>query len=110
MHREVAFSVYYEDVYHLLKDSPLKYGNDIDYVDEIAAKLTEHFNRYLLTLETYRGGIYSGGCSPFGGSAEYGATLDAFPNGKKRGEYIIADSIGATPGCDVNGPTAMLNS
>ena len=32
------------------------------------------------------------------------------PSGKRRGESLYADSIGAVPGKDVNGPTALLNS
>ena len=31
-------------------------------------------------------------------------------NGKKKGETMFADSIAATPGCDKNGPTAVIKS
>ncbi len=34
----------------------------------------------------------------------------ALPNGKKRGSALLADSIGAVPGMDENGPTSLLNS
>lgn len=39
-----------------LKNSPLKFCNDIDYVDNIAKDMVDHFNTYLLTLKTWRGG------------------------------------------------------
>ena len=32
------------------------------------------------------------------------------PNGKRRDEELFADSIGATPGADTHGPTALLKS
>ena len=100
----------YDDMYHFLKNSELKFGNDIDYVDSIAADMVDHFNKYLMTKSTFRGGHFSGGCSPFTRAPEYGSITAALPNGKKKGELILADSIGATPGCDKNGPTALLNS
>ena len=40
-----------------LKNSPLKFCNDIDYVDNIAKDMVDHFNTYLLTLKTWRGGF-----------------------------------------------------
>ncbi len=100
----------YDEMYHTFKHSELKFGNDIEYVDSLAVAMTDHLNRYLLTLDTYRGGKYSGGCSPFMNAPSFGGKIGALPNGKKRGESMIADSIGATPGCDTNGPTALLNS
>ncbi len=87
-----------------------KFGNDDDYVDSIAADIVEHFFKYLMTKETYRGGIYTGGCSPFERSAFYGEKVKAMPNGKRADDSVIADSIGAVPGEDVNGCTALINS
>lgn len=100
----------YEELNHFLRNCELKFGNDIDYVDEIAKGVVDHFNTYLRTIPTYRGGYFTGGCSPFNRTANYAKTLGAFPNGKRKDEYIIADSIGSTPGKDINGPTALMNS
>ncbi|MBE6750756.1 MAG: hypothetical protein E7560_06300 [Ruminococcaceae bacterium] len=100
----------YEDLYHFLKNNDLKFGNDIDYVDEIAKGVVDHYNSYLKTIPTYRGGYFTGGCSPFNRSARYAKTIGALPNGKKKDDYVIGDSIGCTPGKDVNGPTALMNS
>jgi len=88
----------------------VKFGNDNDYVDNIAAELVQHFFSYLLTKRTFRGGIYTGGCSPFKRAAFYGAKVKAMPNGKRAEDTVIADSIGAVPGEDVNGCTALLKS
>lgn len=87
-----------------------KFGNDDAYVDSIAADIVEHYFSYLRTKETYRGGTYTGGCSPFNRAAMYGSKIGAMPNGKRKDDPVIADSIGAVPGEDKNGCTALLNS
>jgi formate C-acetyltransferase len=87
-----------------------KFGNDIEAVDVITARV---FNRFLTVLKrhnTYRGGVFTGGCSTFVRAPGYGRTTAALPNGKKKGEPLLADCIGATPGRDTNGPTALINS
>ncbi len=100
----------YDELYDTLKNSELKFGNDIPYVDEIAGDFINHYNTFLLSIETFRGGHFSGGCSPFNGAAKFGMDVAALPNGKKKGESLYADSIGATPGFDTHGPTALINS
>ena len=92
------------------KNSGLNFGNDNDYADSIAVEIVNFYNSYLLTKPTERGGFYSGGCSPFDRAAANGAAAGPLPNGKRRGEHIFADSIGATPGKDTKGPTALLSS
>lgn len=87
-----------------------KFGNDEDDVDKIYADITDHIYRYVRTKSTFRGGKFGMGCSTFNRAARYGASVAALPNGKHRNESLLADSIGAVPGCDVKGPTALLNS
>jgi len=100
----------YEEDFLFLKNSELRFGNNIEYVDKIAADIVNHMNRYLRTLKTFRGGYYSGGCSPFERAPRYGMSLGALPCGRKSADPLLADSIGATPGRDVKGPTALLSS
>ena len=100
----------YDEMYHTFKNSEMKFGNDIEYVDSIARDVMDHFNSELLKKPTYRGGFYSSGCSPFVNAPGAGRKLGTLPNGLKTDECLIADSIGATPGCDTHGPTALLNS
>ncbi len=99
----------FDELYHDFSTYK-KFGNDIDEVDNIASEIVDHFNRYLMTKRTFRGGVYTGGCSPFNRVAHYGALIGALPNGKKADSALLADSIGAVPGADMNGPTALLNS
>ena len=100
----------YDGIYKILRESKLRFGNDMDYVDEIAKDLVDYYNSYLLTKPTVRGGFFGGGCSPYTRAAEHGEAVGALPNGKREEEYLFGDSIGATPGYDVNGPTALLKS
>lgn len=99
-----------EDMYLAFRNYKGKFGNDIDEVDEIGANVLNHFFEHLLTYKTYRGGIYGGGLSTFQRTARYGMALGASASGRKSGDVLIADSIGAVPGKDVNGPTAVLKS
>ena len=87
-----------------------KFGNDIESVDEITARALNRFFTFLKQNKTYRGGIYTGGCSTFSRAANYGRRTAALPNGKFKGEPLLADSIAATPGRDTNGPTAQIKS
>lgn len=99
----------YDQLHHDFASCP-KFGNDIPDVDNMAAIIVDHFFRYLKTKTTFRGGMYTGGCSPFNRAADNGWGTAALPNGKLEGDNNYADSIAATPGCDVMGPTASLKS
>ena len=87
-----------------------KFGNNQSDVDEIAAKIVEHYNLHLLTKNTFRGGKFGGGCSPFSRAANNGLHVGALPNGRKKGTALFADSIGSVPGMDSDGPTSLINS
>ena len=99
----------YEDLYYDFSTWH-KFGNDEEDVDKIYADITDHIYRYVRNFRTFRGGIFGMGCSTFERAARYGRSVGALPNGKHRDESLLADSIGPVPGCDRNGPTAVLNS
>ena len=99
----------HEQLWHDFKTC-LKFGNDLPEVDELCAEVVDHFMLELKKHRTFRGGIYTGGCSPFSRAAENGVATAALPNGKRKGEPQFADAIGATPGNDIHGPTAALKS
>ncbi|MBQ6263538.1 MAG: hypothetical protein IJK58_08510 [Clostridia bacterium] len=87
-----------------------KFGNDSEGVDGITSGILNRFFTLLKRHHTYRGGVFTGGCSPFSRAADYGRQIAALPNGKKKGDTLIADSIAAVPGCDFCGPTAHIKS
>lgn len=99
----------YEQLHYDFKNCE-KFGNDIEAVDEITARALNRFFTVLKRNHTYRGGIFTGGCSTFSRAARYGQRTAALPNGKRKGEPLLADSIAATPGRDTNGPTAQIKS
>ena len=99
----------YEQLYHDFKNCE-KFGNDIDEVDKITVRALNRFFTVLKRNNTYRGGVFTGGCSTFNRAAGYGRRTAALPNGKLKGEPLLADSIAATPGRDTNGPTAQIKS
>lgn len=99
----------YEQLHHDFKNCE-KFGNDIESVDKITARALNRFFTVLKRNRTYRGGIFTGGCSTFNRAAGYGQRTAALPNGKRKGEPLLADSIAATPGRDTNGPTAHIKS
>ncbi|MBQ7638937.1 MAG: hypothetical protein IJS90_08560 [Clostridia bacterium] len=99
----------YDELYRDFKGYH-KFGNDLEDVDGVYAEITDHLYRYFQTKRTFRGGVFGVGCSTFHRAPNYGFHCGALPNGKKKGERLLADSIGATPGCDKNGPTALLCS
>lgn len=99
----------FEQLHHDFKSCE-KFGNDIQEVDTITAKALNRFFTVLKRNNTYRGGVFTGGCSTFSRAANYGRRTGALPNGKLKGEPLLADSIAATPGRDTQGPTAQIKS
>jgi formate C-acetyltransferase len=99
----------YEQLHYDFKNCE-KFGNDIEAVDVITARALNRFLSVLKRHKTYRGGVFTGGCSTFNRAAKYGQLTAALPNGKLKGEPLLADSIAATPGRDTNGPTAQMKS
>lgn len=99
----------YERLHHDFRNCE-KFGNDIEEVDAITARALNRFFTILKRNNTYRGGIFTGGCSTFNRAAGYGKRTAALPNGKLKGEPLLADSIAATPGRDISGPTAQIKS
>ncbi|MBQ4638698.1 MAG: hypothetical protein IJB92_08190 [Clostridia bacterium] len=87
-----------------------KFGCDHEGVDKLTTDVFNYFLTVLKRQHTYRGGVYTGGCSPFNRAAENGKKVGALPNGRKKGEAMFADSLGASPGCDTKGPTALIRS
>ena len=103
----------YEEMYWKFRKFPYKFGNDYEEVDCLGAEILKHYFEELMKYHTYRGGhegIYGGGLSTFNRTGVYGSNCGASANGRHSRDGNLADSIGATPGVDVNGPTALMKS
>jgi pyruvate-formate lyase len=99
----------FNEVYEKLKFDAPKYGNDDDYVDNIAVQLVEYFYDLTKDLKNDLGGCYR----PGAGSAMYylwhikdaGAT----PDGRKKGEPLSANFSPAL-NVKLNGPVSIIKS
>ena len=101
----------YEGLHDLLLKAP-KYGNDDDYVDEIAR---EWYDIYYQEHQQKQGKCHLGRATrPNALSVTrhfpLGANMGALPSGRKAREPLTDGSVSAAPGTDINGPTALLNS
>lgn len=99
----------YETLHALLKSAP-KFGNDEDYVDQIAADLWQYFAAESTQLKLYRAGQYcDAAVQMVQSNVGYGAMTGATPNGRVAG-MPISDTMSATQQADTNGPTAAARS
>ena len=98
----------------LINDAP-KYGNDIDYVDEL---IVEAYDSYLDEIKKYPntryqrgpiGGIRYGGTSSISANVGQGMGTMATPNGRKAREPL-AEGCSPAHNADKNGPTAVFKS
>lgn len=98
----------------ILEEVP-KYGNDDDYVDEIARRILED---YLEELRQYRntrygrgpiGGNYCGSTSNISANVPLGMAVGATPDGRKACEPI-AEGVSPFYGTEKKGPTGVLKS
>jgi len=92
-----------------------KYGNDVDEVDELAARVLRD---YLAEASKYRttrygrgpiGGTYAGSTSNISANVPLGQPVCATPDGRRAGEPI-AEGVSPFHGTDVKGPTAVMRS
>ena len=98
----------------LINDAP-KYGNDIDYVDEL---IVAAYDSYLDEVKKYPntrhnrgpiGGIRYAGTSSISANVGQGMSTMATPNGRKAHEPL-AEGCSPAHNADKNGPTAVFKS
>ena len=98
----------------LIHDAP-KFGNDIDYVDNLTR---DAYQVYIDEIAHYHntrygrgpiGGGYFPGTSSISANVPQGAQLCATPDGRKKGEPL-AEGCSPSHAVDVHGPTAVFKS
>ncbi|MBM3292535.1 formate C-acetyltransferase/glycerol dehydratase family glycyl radical enzyme, partial [Candidatus Bathyarchaeota archaeon] len=92
----------------LLKKTP-KYGNDIDYVDEIAKTIFNYYFEALDGRPNTKGGQYRVNLLPTTVHIYFGRVTGALPDGRKAGEPLN-DGISPSHGADKKGPTAVVKT
>jgi len=92
-----------------------KYGNDIDAVDQFAARVMQDYQQEMLKYHNSRYGRgpihggYAGSTSNISANVPLGAKIGATPDGRKAGEPI-AEGVSAVHGSDTRGPTTVMHS
>ena len=86
-----------------------KFGNDNDYVDNIAKEVAKLFCEELLKYKNYRGGKYNPGIYSTSFHLAFGVFTAASADGRKSRDPL-SNGVGPTNNRDKNGPTAILNS
>ena len=93
----------------LLNHAP-KYGNDVEWVDQIGNKWIKVFADRLKDFTNIRGGIYHAGLYTVSAHVPMGANVGATPDGRKSKTALADGGMSAVYGRDVSGPTALLKS
>lgn len=87
-----------------------KYGNDVDWVDEIGIKWAEYFKNKLSSYTNYRGGKYHTGMYTVSAHVPMGENVGASADGRKAREPLADGGMSPVYGRDIQGPTAVLKS
>ena len=99
----------YEDILFLLKKAP-KFGNDIDYVDNIVSDVICNLADELEKIEGYAGRKYMMAAATIGYNQAFGFFLGASPDGRRAHEALGEGGISPHQGRNVSGATATTRS
>jgi len=88
-----------------------KFGNDDDYVDEIAKRVYDDvYAHFSDDIVTFTGGRVWSLPQSISYYATWGPRTGALPNGRSLGDPLSDGGISPWMGCDKKGPTAVINS
>ncbi len=87
-----------------------KYGNDVEWVDELGCKWAEYFKKRLGTFTNYRGGPYHTGMYTVSAHVPMGENVGAAPDGRYSQSPLADGGMSPVYGRDIAGPTAVLKS
>lgn len=93
----------------LLKRAP-KYGNDIQWVDDLGAKWAGYFRERMKDYTNYRDGPYHTGMYTVSAHVPMGENVGASADGRKAKEPLADGGMSPVYGRDMTGPTAVLKS
>jgi formate C-acetyltransferase len=99
----------YEPLRQQILNEVPRYGNDNEYVDEIAHQSMEIFAQAFLKGTGDRGNVWQAGIYPVSTHVVNGKRTWATPDGRKARE-ALAEGVSPKQGLDKNGPAAVLKS
>ena len=99
----------HEKLRKMLLDAP-KYGNDLDYVDNILADLYINWSEVSQSTNNWVGKPWQPSTLSVTTQVLHGKACGATPDGRTAGEYVGDGAISAFPGTDACGPTSLIKS
>lgn len=87
-----------------------KYGNDVDWVDQLGAKWAYYFRQQLRKYTNLRKGPYHTGMYTVSAHVPMGQNVGASADGRLSQEPLADGGLSAVYGRDLKGPTAVLKS
>lgn len=99
----------YDEMREDFRNAP-KYGNNIDYVDELVAEVYRFHADTCLSLPCAYGGTLQPNAISISAHQPGGAITGATPDGRKGGEILADASLSPDHGQDVRGPLAVFQS
>ena len=87
-----------------------KYGNDVEWVDNLGAKWAKYFRNRIGKFTNYRGGLYHTGMYTVSAHVPMGENVGASPDGRYSGTPLADGGMSPVYGRDEHGPTAVLKS
>lgn len=93
---------------YLLNRVP-KWGNNDPRADRLARRVADHYCDTIHSYTNARGGPFQAALFTLEYQLTFGRATGALPDGRRAGAPL-APGVGASPGCDRNGVTALMNS
>lgn len=87
-----------------------KYGNDVEWVDNLGAEWVRYFAVKLKEYRNFRGGQYNLGLYTVSAHVPMGKNVAATPDGRLSGMPLADGGLSPMYGRDRSGPTAVMNS
>lgn len=87
-----------------------KYGNDLDYVDDIAKLVGTDYSILMKEHDSNRNGFFSAALQSASTHVALAGTIGATPDGRKKETLLSDGGVSAAQGRDRKGVTALINS
>ncbi len=99
----------HQTIHRQLLNAP-KFGNNDDYVDDLAKRLYNDYYEEVPKHTNYFGVPYTPGALSISVHPTFGRRCGALPDGRKSGRSLCDAAISAFPGTDTKGPTSLILS
>lgn len=100
----------YEFIRAMLLNKVSKYGNDVEWVDNLGCRYAEYFKNQLNKYTNFRGGKYHTGMYTVSAHVPMGENVGASPDGRYSKQPLADGGMSPVYGRDIAGPTAVLKS